>query len=322
MNLDESTKKAFDLASDSTKQLITLSTGILALTITFGKDVYQGFPTATKDILMDAWIGYLVSIVFGIFVLFALTGTVEPKRRAAARGAAAGTGEPDAGADASGGPGAGTPPGGAEAAAGPAQQSPTIWTGSVRVFSALQIIAFLFATIYVFRVGAATLSNSNASSNTSMNLSPAVIEQLIGEKHRVLLEAMLRKDAAAIEQNLSNDCVIMGSIGQVLNRSQLLADIKSGDLSYESVTTDDVSVHIYGDTAVETGHGVVKGKYKDQDLSGEFRYSIVFVKRQDSWQAISIQVARVNQPMTSNHGGKRRRRRARTSARGYSRRRR
>lgn len=308
MNIDEGTKKSFDFASDSTKQLLTLSTGILALTITFGKDVYQGVPAASKDLLMQAWIGYLASILFGILTLFALTSTLEPKRKkkAASRGSDASS----AGGDSVGG-GGGTTAGGGSATA---QNGPTIWTGSVRFYSAMQILAFLFATFYVFRVGAASLGSSNVTANTTPNL----IQQRISEKHRVLLEALLRKDAAAVETNLSSDGVIMGSLGQVLNRTQVTTDLKSGDLSYESITTDDVTLHVYGETAVKSGHAVVKGKYKAQDIGGEFRYSVVFAKQKDDWQAVSVQVARVKQPVSIGSGRRSRRRGSRTQPRGYS----
>ena len=81
--MDERRKKAFDFASDLTKQLITLATGILAITITFSKDIIQppNTPTPRSAILMMilAWVAYLLSIIFGLWNLMALTGELEPK---------------------------------------------------------------------------------------------------------------------------------------------------------------------------------------------------------------------------------------------------
>lgn len=71
-------KKAFDFASDSSKQLITLATGIVTLTITFAKDIFTGAPTSLKYLLAAAWLLYLVSILGGLATLLALTGTLEP----------------------------------------------------------------------------------------------------------------------------------------------------------------------------------------------------------------------------------------------------
>jgi len=79
--MDERVKKAFDFASDSTKQLITLSTAILALTITFNKDVLHNVSAGTRIILTCAWFVYLLSICLGISTLLALTGTLDPIKR-------------------------------------------------------------------------------------------------------------------------------------------------------------------------------------------------------------------------------------------------
>jgi hypothetical protein len=65
--------KAFDFAADLTKQLITLSTGIVTLTLLLSKDFVGPRPLAVA-----AWTAYLVSTVFGLWALMALTGTLAP----------------------------------------------------------------------------------------------------------------------------------------------------------------------------------------------------------------------------------------------------
>lgn len=74
--LSSRVEKAFDFAQESTKQLITLSTAVIALTITFLTDVVKDAPAGSAPYLQAAWIFYLVSIVFGVFTLLALTGTL------------------------------------------------------------------------------------------------------------------------------------------------------------------------------------------------------------------------------------------------------
>ena len=107
--MDERTQKAFDFASEITKQLLTLSTGIIALTITFLKDYVEKVPPGTKWLSGAAWIMYLFSIICGIWTLMALTGTLQPK------------------------PGS--------------DSKASIWGSNVRIPSALQILTFLLGTI-------------------------------------------------------------------------------------------------------------------------------------------------------------------------------
>ncbi len=71
---DEAFKKSYDFANDVTKQLLTLATGVVALTVTFQKEV--GAPPELKWVIVLAWLIFLVSIVCGLLTLMALTGSL------------------------------------------------------------------------------------------------------------------------------------------------------------------------------------------------------------------------------------------------------
>lgn len=70
-------EKSFDFAADVSKQLITLSTAIITVTITFSKDVLGG-AVEYRYWLLAAWIAFIFTILCGIWTLMALTGTLEP----------------------------------------------------------------------------------------------------------------------------------------------------------------------------------------------------------------------------------------------------
>jgi hypothetical protein len=72
------TELAFKSASDLAQQLITLSTSILALTITFTKDILKNPSQKSIASIKIAWLVYLLSIIFGIWTLMAVTGTLAP----------------------------------------------------------------------------------------------------------------------------------------------------------------------------------------------------------------------------------------------------
>jgi len=77
--MHEPIKKAFDGALDLVKQLITLSTGTLALTATFIKDILN----VQKGSIPHLWILYvtwglmLLSIFCGLFAHGSIVGTLE-----------------------------------------------------------------------------------------------------------------------------------------------------------------------------------------------------------------------------------------------------
>jgi len=76
--LDEATKLGFTFAKEVTTGLITLSTGLLTLSTTFGKDVLKSIPKGKEHFLNAAWVLHIVSILFGVLTLMALTGDLMP----------------------------------------------------------------------------------------------------------------------------------------------------------------------------------------------------------------------------------------------------
>lgn len=76
--MDDKIQKAFDFASETTKQLITIASAILAVTVTFAKDMLNERTIHAAWALQFSWALYLISILFGIWTLMALTGSLEP----------------------------------------------------------------------------------------------------------------------------------------------------------------------------------------------------------------------------------------------------
>ena len=80
-SLDDRAKASFDFAKESTKQIITLATGIIALTITFQKDILSTgqIPAEAKLYAPLSWLFFLLSVIFGLWTLLALAGTLDPR---------------------------------------------------------------------------------------------------------------------------------------------------------------------------------------------------------------------------------------------------
>jgi hypothetical protein len=74
--LSERTRTAFAFAQEEAKQLITLSTAVIALTITFLNDVTEAGPNGW---LIAAWFLYIVCIVAGVATLLTLSGNLEKR---------------------------------------------------------------------------------------------------------------------------------------------------------------------------------------------------------------------------------------------------
>jgi len=58
-------------------------------------------------------------------------------------------------------------------------------------------------------------------------------------------------------------------------------------LKFQSITTDDVQVRVYGNTAVETGRSTMIGQDKGQIVPRDTRFTRVWVKQQGRWRLVA-----------------------------------
>ena len=105
--------------------------------------------------------------------------------------------------------------------------------------------------------------------------------------------AMVQGNIEALALIESDDFIFTGPDGGVVNKKQDLETIRSGDLSYDSITLEDVLVRVFQDSSVVTGKANVKGHYRTFDISGAYRYTVTFVKRRGRWQAVASQMTRI-----------------------------
>ena len=70
-------------------------------------------------------------------------------------------------------------------------------------------------------------------------------------------------------------------------------DIKNGVFVVESANATDLTPRIYGNAAVVTGVGEIKGTYKDQDITGRYRFTDTFVKKNGQWQCVATQTTKI-----------------------------
>src|SRR5581483_2195288 len=86
-----------------------------------------------------------------------------------------------------------------------------------------------------------------------------------------------------------DDFFYTGVRGELRTKQDLLAELRSGDLEFELLRFDGISVRLYGEAAVVTGCATTKGHGPLGEISGQFRYTRVYVKRNGEWQLVAFQ---------------------------------
>ena len=114
-----------------------------------------------------------------------------------------------------------------------------------------------------------------------------VVEQAIRKLDNERIQAQIHADATALDRIYAADFIGVGPSGTVRTKPQAILDFTSGDLKFQSITTDDVQVRVYGNTAVETGLSTMIGQDKGKAVPRDTRFTRVWVKQQGRWRLVA-----------------------------------
>ena len=104
--------------------------------------------------------------------------------------------------------------------------------------------------------------------------------------------AVASNDADALDGLLADDWIIVDPDGSIIDKARFLGVIRSGALSHELMESADLTVRLYGNTAVVTGLTTTRGKFMGQDFASCERATDIFVKQTGRWQCVFTQLTR------------------------------
>lgn len=103
-------------------------------------------------------------------------------------------------------------------------------------------------------------------------------------------QAILRKDAQAIADNVSADFRHIAKTGDMADRAAFLKDLLSPDLVIHPYTVEDFGVRIYGDCALLCGRTRMTGTYQGRPFKSHYRYIDTYVRQDGRWRVCSVQI--------------------------------
>ena len=113
------------------------------------------------------------------------------------------------------------------------------------------------------------------------------VEERIRRLDQERIQAQIHADAGALDRIYAEDFIGIGPSGTVRTKPQVLADFTSHDLSFQSITTDEVRIRVYGNTVVETGRTTTDGQDKGKVVPRDNRFTRVWVRRQGRWRLVA-----------------------------------
>lgn len=126
------------------------------------------------------------------------------------------------------------------------------------------------------------------------------VEDHIKKQEQNWAEAVVKEGAASVDEYEADDIITTDPTGRVTDKAQDRTDLSSGDYKIQSEELSDLRVHVYGNVAVAAATNLMKGTYKGQDLSGKYRFTDTWVKRNRKWEVVASQYTKMQEVWPGN----------------------
>jgi ketosteroid isomerase-like protein len=124
--------------------------------------------------------------------------------------------------------------------------------------------------------------------NQNANAAPSAEEEIQSlEQERNV--AILNGDAAALDRMTADDYTFITLRGELRTKSEVVKGFQLGSFKYESRQISDLTIRVYGDTAVVTGRSNQKGMENGKNYSGDYRFTRVYVRQKGRWLTVALQ---------------------------------
>lgn len=106
--------------------------------------------------------------------------------------------------------------------------------------------------------------------------------------------ALQHNDVAALKNYLSGNWKIVSGDGKVITRARFLEALASGDLAHDTMSSQDETTELYGDTAIVTAHAQSGGRYKGAEFHTDEMATDIIVRIDGKWVCVFTQLSTVS----------------------------
>lgn len=114
------------------------------------------------------------------------------------------------------------------------------------------------------------------------------VERHLRQLNDEWVKAMVRGDGATLDRIMAEDFFFTYPL-EGDDKAQFIADVTSGDLKIEHISRGNVSVRVFGSTAVVTARDSATWLYHGHELSGQYKIIHVYSQRDGQWQLCAVQ---------------------------------
>lgn len=109
----------------------------------------------------------------------------------------------------------------------------------------------------------------------------------INQCEQNLLKAMKTADIETLNQLLHDDLLFIIPTGETITKELDIANLESGSLQIDDITTNDQTIHLIDDCAIVSVIVNLKGSFLKQQIEGKYKYIRTWKLFDQNWQVIS-----------------------------------
>jgi ketosteroid isomerase-like protein len=119
------------------------------------------------------------------------------------------------------------------------------------------------------------------------------IEQYLRHMNEEWVTAMTKRDGDTLNRIMADDFVFSYPL-EGDDKAQFIGDCVSGDLTVQHINREQVSVRVFGPTAILTARDTSHWVYHGREISGQYKILNVYSKRDGEWKLCALQACPIN----------------------------
>jgi uncharacterized protein (TIGR02246 family) len=114
------------------------------------------------------------------------------------------------------------------------------------------------------------------------------VEQYVRQLNDEWVKAVMRSDGETLDRIMADDFFFTYPL-EGDDKAQFIADVTSGNLKIAHIRREQVSVRVFGSTAVLTARDSATWLYHGREISGQYKIIMVYAERDGRWQLCAFQ---------------------------------
>ena len=113
------------------------------------------------------------------------------------------------------------------------------------------------------------------------------IETQIRACEKRLYSAMLASDVAELDALIADDLLFAGPTGELATKAMDLELHRSGGTQFHEFMSKELEIRVWSEQfALASARVFLRGTYLGQEFAGDYRYTRIWRKGQNSWQIV------------------------------------